>query len=702
MSVKRIVGIDFGTSTSVIRVKRYSNGQPVDDRLSRQEVIFHGDRPMVPTAIQRTDKGTYYGYDALISKKNETLFQNFKVDWENPDPVKRQDARDLTEEFFAYMAKEYKSQSEEGHFSGPDDEECTIVSYPVKWDDETKAFIIRAAGKAGFKNVEGMDEAQAAIHAVTVQSGDYLMKHGFFTEGVPCHILLMDMGAGTTDLVLCRHTPGKSPKNEIKCTWPQSGDALFGGREVDEILRGYIRSLLPEDQADVVLKKNGIKEFKIWKETVVSPALARSETVEEFSSIDNIVDLLDIDMEPYNLGRSRFEELAEEYLAEFPGLIAGCIDSSGISKEDIDLVILTGGHSQWYFVKEMLTNREKVDLPKIRQNPDRVIPITRPQETVALGMVYRPLSAEFQKEPKQDGGKGENSIIEYYRKNIDSLVARYNDGWLVVRPDGTIAASENSADERHIVANWKNIVAIKNKWKSVIGVKKDGTVVTIGIENSYARHKDIVSISKGYGSSFIGLRRDGTVEFVDGYTTYEEVCRWKDIVSISEGSHFLMGLRKDGTVVFLGVYRDEWHDACHAIESWRDIVSISCGHDHVVGLRKDGTVVAVRLGYFSRGQCNVQDWKNIVSISCGQYHTVGLRKDGTVIARGYNGDGQCDVENWSDIVAVCGVEDRTFGIKRNGTIIYTDYDLRQTFLEKLEGTCHSVPLGSKTLPWKIF
>ncbi len=31
MSVERIIGIDFGTSTSVIRVKRYNKGQPMGD-----------------------------------------------------------------------------------------------------------------------------------------------------------------------------------------------------------------------------------------------------------------------------------------------------------------------------------------------------------------------------------------------------------------------------------------------------------------------------------------------------------------------------------------------------------------------------------------------------------------------------------------------------------------------------------------------
>ncbi len=706
MSVERIIGIDFGTSTSVIRVKRYNNGQPIGDRLSKQAVIFNGDRPMVPTLIQRTDKVTYYGYDALIPKKGETLFQNFKVDLENLNSEQCQEARVLTEEFFTYMAKEYRSQSDNGYFGDPSDTERTIVSYPVKWGDETKAFLIKAAKKAGFKNVEGMDEAQAAIHAVTVQNGDYLMKHGFFMADIPCNILLIDMGAGTTDLVLCRHTPGKAPENEMICTWPKAGNILFGGKEVDEILRKYVRSLLPGGQADIVLKKNGIKEFKIWKETVVSPALARDATVEEFSSIDNIVDLLDIDMKPYDLDRSRFEKLAEKYLAEFPRLIAGCIDSSGISKKEIDLVILTGGHSQWYFVKKMLcekpavngipTDNTKIDLPKIRQNPDRVIPIIRPQETVALGMIYKPLSAEFQKKVYMFQKKA--YIIEYYRKNMSSLVA-HDHGWIIVKPDGTIAC-ESNVYMRHILANWDNIVSISgaSSEHGVAGVKRDGTVVTTESDRFNAQGlRDIVSISQG-GWHTVGLRKDGTVEGIRYPTVnYSDFHGWRDIVSISCGFFYMIGLRKDGTVVATGIDNE---DIQSNVRDWRDIVSISCGRDHAIGLRKDGIVVATGSNVY--GRCDVQNWRDIVSISCGSYHTIGLRKDGTVVATGYNGDGQCDVQNWRDIIAVCAVEDRTCGMRSDGTIIYTDYKLHQTLFNKIEGVWSSVPLGTKTLPWKLF
>ena len=415
MSVERLVGIDFGTSTSVIRVKRYKDGQPVDDRFSKIDVVFGSGSQMVPTLIQKTSKGTYYGYEAEIPKeKGEKLCQNFKINLESNDSAKKAEACELTEEFFSYLGKEYRAQSEGGYLGDPTDAERTIVSYPVKWCDETKRFMVNAAKKAGFKNVEGMDEAQAAIHAVTVQYENLLTKNGIFKYNVPCNILLIDMGAGTTDLVMCCYTPGKNAKTEILCTWPLSGDVLFGGKEVDEKLIDYVRDLMPMDNpmSSGILKKVGIKEFKSWKESVVSPALQRNEIVETFSKVDDIAELMDLDMDPYNIDRTTLERYLADYLDMLPQLVNGCIEKSGLCHGDIDLVILTGGHSQWYFVDSILQNATLVDLPRIQKDLNRILKISRPQETVALGMVYKPLSIKL-KEFKTKH-KGVNDIVDVY------------------------------------------------------------------------------------------------------------------------------------------------------------------------------------------------------------------------------------------------------------------------------------------------
>ena len=395
---ERIIGIDFGTSTSVIRVKRYENGGPIGEALETKEVMFGGSGATVPTLIMKKDDEpsvAYYGYEAQQKKRKFTNYSSFKVDLESANAEKRAQARKLTEEFLAFMGKQYRAQSDGGHLGNADDKERTIISYPVKWSEETKQFMIAAAKKAGFPNVTGMDEAQAAIQAVTVMSTGYLKQHGLLQNGVASNILLIDMGAGTTDLVLCQYTPGSAKAAKILNTWPKSGKILFGGKEIDALLKNFFWDKLDEADAQMVFKRIGTDKFKAWKEESVSPALYNNDSVCDFEVLDQCVDMMEIDMDEYCLNRAEFEKCLENYLKQLPELINGCISNSGIKGSDVDLVIVTGGHSQWYFVRDMLAGKMPqfgaVALPKIKENPSRIIPITRPQETVALGLVYSPM-----------------------------------------------------------------------------------------------------------------------------------------------------------------------------------------------------------------------------------------------------------------------------------------------------------------------
>jgi len=421
MANQRVIGVDFGTSTSVIRVKNYDeHGTPLGERLGAKDVVFHTGQTMVPTLVQYLSDKTFYGYDALVPKRKAILYQNFKVDLEARNIEQQAAARQLTKEFFQYLANTYREQSDNGYFGDTSDEERTIVSYPVKWSEATRAFMLRTAREAGFRNVEGMDEAQAAIQAILTQSFDLLTQKGYLKAGVPVYILLGDMGAGTTDFVLCRYTPGKIFRNEILCTWPKGDDIFFGGREADELLQSHIRQFLPDDFADSILQKCGLETFKKWKETVVSPALARNETVTEFGRLDEILDLLGIEIADYSLDRKTLETEGQSCLNKFPQLVNGCLAAAGVRGEDVDLMILTGGHSQWYFVKEMLIGRlhgvEKIHLPKIQADSNRLVKIARPQETVSLGTVYTPLfptvSISMEPTPTPETGPGPGSKPE--------------------------------------------------------------------------------------------------------------------------------------------------------------------------------------------------------------------------------------------------------------------------------------------------
>ena len=74
MAAERVIGVDFGTSTSVIRVKRYRGGEPVSqERLAAEAVVFNNGIPMVPTLIQRLGENAYFGCDAQTAKRGAVL-----------------------------------------------------------------------------------------------------------------------------------------------------------------------------------------------------------------------------------------------------------------------------------------------------------------------------------------------------------------------------------------------------------------------------------------------------------------------------------------------------------------------------------------------------------------------------------------------------------------------------------------------------
>ena len=394
-----LIGIDFGTSTSVICCMRYQNGEPIGDLSSIKNVVFENSSPTTPTLIQRAGDASYYGQEATVAHRRrgqtETLYSNFKIQLESPYPEEREQARQLTQEFFQFLHKKYANQYT--HLGEETDQKRTLVSYPVKWSQETKDFLCQTAAQAGFPNVKGIDEAQAAIHAVFTLHKTELQNSGLFQNRQPALVLLVDMGAGTTDLVLCR-CPSPN-QTQVLCTWPQEGSTFFGGREVDEQLRQHLLSKLPPEEVDSMQQRCDLQKFKSWKEQTVSGNLQRNEPVDIFDDWDRILELLQIESD-YTFERKDFEKFMADYLRQFPQLVRGCLQAGNVRPEDLDLVVLTGGHSQWYFVEELLLDQLPLDgsaplgLTKIKNDFSRIRSISLPQQTVAIGLAYMGLRKE--------------------------------------------------------------------------------------------------------------------------------------------------------------------------------------------------------------------------------------------------------------------------------------------------------------------
>lgn len=422
-TVQRLIGIDFGTSTSVVRVKRYKDGKPIGDSHASSGVIFgNGESDTKAVTAVRVNAGGRLtcGREGLEPTPDSTVYQEFKMDLESPDGETRSRARELTEAYFRYLYQWYDHQHSD--LGEADDTETTIVSFPVKWREETRQFMVNAAADAGFKNVAAMDEASAALYATLCRKMNDINDKGILRIGEPGYLLLVDMGAGTTDLAVCRYTVDNTGgvirpeqiKNEIVATWPEDASApTFGGREVDRVLEDFLTRYIQDCGLDANMARQlvtGNSSVKPWKENAVSLALNQGKQVETCAFLNGYMMLLP-NRKPFPaFGRNEFEAMLEDKLEQFKALVAGCLGHAAEQEPELpdrgmDLVILTGGHSSWYFAEELLNGDmpglAPPQLERVQKEKTRVMRLSNPQETVALGLVYSRLPLKVEDKKKE-------------------------------------------------------------------------------------------------------------------------------------------------------------------------------------------------------------------------------------------------------------------------------------------------------------
>ena len=414
----RIIGIDFGTSTTVVRVHNIG----AENRVV--PVTVNGQRTIPTIAFRPKDSDEiYYGYDALAKSDSNiegTLYKNFKMDLISDDVNKREQTEFLIQGFLKYVYSQYQSLLNDGVFDEADKIKV-YVSHPAKWNSYARALMKQSVEMAGFckqENIALKDEPTAAILAVMHEKDARLKKAGMLHEGRKYKAMMIDMGAGTTDIVLCTYKVINS-RLEIDdiFTYPSiSAPGLCGGREIDRATlyeaEKFINNMQakPSVSGNKVIKKMS-KGVKRWKELTLSGVLRQDIVLPEPDEIANFRDtLIEFgvpimnDGERFSISRKTFETFTKEHWTQWANLIKGTfIEVKGAQynnidcpkkSEDVELLIITGGHSQWYIVSEYLLGKKNfINLPpinftKIQQNPDCMVQSEDPQETVAVGLCH--------------------------------------------------------------------------------------------------------------------------------------------------------------------------------------------------------------------------------------------------------------------------------------------------------------------------
>lgn len=367
--MKRQIGLDFGTTTTVVTYRDYDAKNAGDIK----PVMFDGT-DYIPTLVLKegtitNKKGMTRHHDEAFGRDAENadafhsfLMRNFKMDLISANPATRKEAQELTRKFFVYLHQQYSAKALEKK-DNPITEVSTVVTYPAKFPKDVQNFLKEAAEKAEFRNIQLLDESKAAMAFSLIYDTGSIKQYVHSLGKDKLKVMLIDMGAGTTDIAVFQYDVSDPRNFEHICSWPEKSSYNFGGREIDEILCRFYQDKLGRDAiAEELYKKDPLvaeklltKKVKEFKDRVLSPELAEKKTVTALpNSLQDIAD--DMDEDPgTDLDRTTFEKLLKNYLPQFPDLVKGAMNKAGMTGKDVDMVILTGGHSQWYFVKDKLT-----------------------------------------------------------------------------------------------------------------------------------------------------------------------------------------------------------------------------------------------------------------------------------------------------------------------------------------------------------
>ena len=209
-------------------------------------------------------------------------------------------------------------------------------------------------------------------------------------------------------------------------------------------------------------------------------------------------------------------------------------------------------------------------------------------------------SAESMVDFIEDEDVGEQ--IAFYRPNRSISVSDTH--ILFCLPDGTVQARGRNAGGQCHVEEWNHVVSVIADYDLSLGLRSDGTVLYAGDVPSYQDVElwtDIVDIQTLTGrGGVVGLKKDGTVVSLgiaeQNPEMYEALSQWNDMKAIHAGYFGIYGLHMDGSLSYAGTrsdYAENPYLNINRIEDdgWKD-VEWMIGDEVLYGITKDGTVLS--------------------------------------------------------------------------------------------------------------
>jgi len=379
------IGIDFGTSNSCVTVATYYDrgaGELEPEPIQRPEAVSFHQQKTVPTVVflgNGRDQSPLFGQ--LAEEKApyypELTRSGFKLRLSHPTTGK--EAYLLSKQFLSHLRQRTAEIVPLDKKDGSIRVE-TIIGHPVQWTPDQRDETKRAAIAAGFPNVRLEEESMAALYSHLCDDRDN------FQPRPGSRILMVDMGGGTTDFAFLQlaMSPDQRPVSlpvDPAGSVPAWGDnrRSYGGRDLDQLMLDYMTR--EWDPQLVKKQRQGLlREVRRFKEGFSDAMRGGADDYET-------VWLVGDEARPMRLTRAEFEEFAAEYIAHFDVLLRGALEEARVAPRQVTHLILTGGHSRWYFVDQAL---ERV-FPHLSIEGRSILRHASPEQSVARGLAYVPL-----------------------------------------------------------------------------------------------------------------------------------------------------------------------------------------------------------------------------------------------------------------------------------------------------------------------
>mmetsp|Transcript_3712 Transcript_3712/g.8338 ORF Transcript_3712/g.8338 Transcript_3712/m.8338 type:complete len:698 (+) Transcript_3712:767-2860(+) len=364
-----IVGIDLGTTYSCVgamkngKVEIIANDQ--GNRITPSYVAFtESCERLVGDAAK--NQGTVHPQNTIFDAKRligrlysdksvqaDKKLMPFKIVPDRDKPMieigcNGKAMRYAPEEVSAMVLQKMKTTAEA--FLGQE-VESAVVTVPAYFNDAQRQATKDAGTISGLKVERIINEPTAAAIA-----------YGLDKTGGESNILVFDLGGGTFDVSLLTIDSGVF---EVLST---SGDTHLGGEDFDQrVMQYYIKMVKKKSNVDISGDKRALqklrKEVERTKRALSSQQQARLE-------IEDLVKGVDFSE---TLTRARFEELNNDLFKKTLGPVQRALEDAGISKSDVDEIVLVGGSTRIPRVRALITEFFDGKEPSTSVNPDEAV-----------------------------------------------------------------------------------------------------------------------------------------------------------------------------------------------------------------------------------------------------------------------------------------------------------------------------------------